>query len=165
MATKKKSPATKATRKKISTPSKTEPKNWARRLIFEYDGSAVKLVSEQRLAMVAPPPQSLLSRPEERGFWIELRDAKNLPVYRRSIERPMEEDMEVLADDNLRPLRRVAVNKPKGTFFVVVPDLAVARQIVFRGDATRTAKEQKDQKAPAVEDLHRFDLRKIAKGS
>lgn len=161
MATKKTKALPKVKAKRSDVPRKAEqPVSWARRLIFDFNGANVKMVSEHRLAMVAPPPQSLLSRPDERGFWVELRDDKNLPVYRRAIDRPMQSDLEVVVDDKDRPLARIAAPKQTGTFFVIVPDLASARQVVFRGETAKAG-----QKAGAMADLHRFDLRKIAKGN
>ena len=113
------------------------PKNQAVRLIFEYRGTEVKIVSEQRVRMLPPPPHPLIPRADERGVWLELRDDAGRPLYRRVIENPIRQDIEVVTDDDDRPLGRIPVKRPQGTFSVVVPFIQASRRIALVGDIGR----------------------------
>ena len=130
-----------------------KPRNRALRLVFEYDGTDIKLISQQRLAMLAPPPHPLVSRENERGFWVLLSDAEGRPLYRRVMDNPIRQDIEVVADDPDRPLARVRVAEPRGQFFVVVPDIPASRSIALFGEAVSV-----DVKPAPSRELCRFKL-------
>ncbi|MBZ4319244.1 hypothetical protein [Streptomyces huiliensis] len=113
------------------------------RLIFEYEGPDIRLVSRQRVD-AAPPPTDDLSettgpagsdatdeRPGVKGFWVELRDARQQPLYRRVMHPPVRYDAEVFSDDPDRSLARVPVDEPKGAFAVLVPELADADHVAL----------------------------------
>jgi len=104
------------------------------RAFFEYDGRDVKLVSVQSLEMLAPPPQAIFPRPNEQGSWFELRDGEGRTLYRRVIENPIRQDIEVITDDPEHSLSRVAVETPHGLFFLIAPDIPQAREIVLVAD-------------------------------
>ncbi len=134
-------------------PTGGDPRNRSVRLVFEYEGTEIKLISHQRVAMVPNPPHALVPRHDERGFWLVLADADEHPLYRRVIDNPIRHDIEVVADDPHYPLTRVKVEKPHGRFFVVVPDIPAARSVALFGHAAAPG-----AKPTAVKQLHRFDL-------
>ncbi len=100
------------------------------RLTVEYEGSRLTLVSQRRVAMLAPAPRRLTPGPEERGFWVELRDERDEPLYRQTLHEPISEDLEVVADDGVS-LARVPRENVVGRFSVVVPDLSAAQAVSF----------------------------------
>ena len=104
------------------------------RMTVEYDGSDLTLVSQRRVAMLAPAPQRLTAHPDERGYWVELRDDGDEPLYRQTLHEPIREDLEVVADDGVS-LARVSRESVVGRFSVVVPDLPAAQAVSFVGPA------------------------------
>jgi hypothetical protein len=104
-----------------------------RRLTFAYEGDQVRLVSEQRVTMIAPPsyPLDLLER--QAGFTVILRDERGEPVYGRVIQNPFQFDLEVFDKDPARSIRREPNPHPRGTFVVLVPALENALRLEFFG--------------------------------
>lgn len=101
------------------------------RLIFEYEGTDIRLVSRQRVEMIPPPSDPLREEQDLHGFWVEVRDAELRPLYRRVMHPPVRHDAEVFSDDPGRSLARVPVDEPKGAFAVLVPDIAEADHIAL----------------------------------
>src|SRR5271166_4139570 len=69
------------------------------RLVFSFDGGQVSLLSQQSVEMVLPSSDPVEGTEDRTGFWYELRDAQDRPVYRKVIHNPMREDVEVFSDD------------------------------------------------------------------
>lgn len=106
------------------------PSNRALRLTFQYDGPNVKLISSQSVEMKLPPSHPLTGQEGQSGFWFTLSDAQGKPVYRRVLQNPIRYDREVFSNDPKQPsIQRVKVDEPKGTFVVLVPELAGARTL------------------------------------
>ncbi|MGK5637582.1 hypothetical protein ACSNOK_04575 [Streptomyces sp. URMC 126] len=107
------------------------------RLIFEYEGPDIRLVSRQRVDAAPPPSEDLAGTeatdegPDVKGFWVELRDAQRQPLYRRVMHPPVRYDAEVFSDDPDRSLARVPVEEPKGAFAVLVPEIAEADHVAL----------------------------------
>ncbi|MGH8027952.1 MAG: hypothetical protein ACREO0_14630 [Pseudoxanthomonas sp.] len=133
------------------------------RLVFEQRGGELKLVSTQRLNMIAPPPQALLPKRDTRGSWFELRDGEGRPVYRRTIESPLQ-DIEVVADAPGEALRRIDDDRGIRAFFVIVPDIAGARRFVVHAEPRRASRDDAG-KAALTAATHEFDLSDIDKGA
>lgn len=135
----------------------------ALRLVFELRAGEMKLVSSQRLNMVVPPPQALLPKRDTRGSWLELRDREGRPVYRRTIDNP-HQGVEVVSDGPKDSLRRIDDDQRVRSFFVIVPDIAGARNFVVHAQARTTGREDADKLAPEGF-THQFDLSDIDKGA
>ena len=104
--------------------------NRALRLPVQYDGPNVKLISSQSVEMKLPPSHSLTEPEGQSGFWFTLSDSQGNPVYRRVLQNPIRYDREVFSNDPKQPsIQRVKVDEPKGTFVVLVPDVAAARTL------------------------------------
>ncbi len=142
--------------------SRRGPGNRSLRITFEYRDDDVKMVSVQRLAMMPPPPQGVTPRENERGSWVELHDSEGRAIYRRAIANPIRRDIEVVAEDPERPLARVRAEEVRGTFFVIVPDLAEARRVVLRTEPS--AAPGAAALAAAEPKVHEFDLPGNEKG-
>jgi hypothetical protein len=115
----------------------SRPRNRALRAVFEYKGQEVRLASVQSLEMLAPPPQAIFPRPNERGTWFELRDREGRTLYRRVIDNPIREDIEVITDDPDHPLSRIAAEQREGIFFLLAPDIPQARELVIVTEPAR----------------------------
>jgi hypothetical protein len=67
---------------------------------------------------------------DQTGTWVTLSDAQGTPVYRRTLQNPIRYDREVFSNNPAHPsIQRVPVEKPKGTFVLLVPDLPEARNV------------------------------------
>ena len=100
-----------------------------RRLTFEYDGDSVQLVSEQHVRMIVPPSQPVEHAPSPNALAVVMRDAKEQPVYQFAHTSPLRHDAEVFGDDPYGKPQRVAVERPKGTFVLLVPDVPGAQTL------------------------------------
>lgn len=134
-------------------PTGRETRAQSVRLMFEYKGAEIKLISQDRVSMVPPPPHPLMPRQGERGFWLEVSDGEGRPLYRRVIDNPLRQDLEVITDDPDQPLARIKVPTRSGRFFVVVPYIQAARNIALFGES-----DESDAKATPARELRRFDL-------
>jgi hypothetical protein len=122
------------------------------RLTVDYDGSELTLVSQRRVAMLAPAPRGPRADSEERGYWVELRDEGDEPLYRQTLHEPIREDLEVVADDGVS-LARVSRETVAGRFSVVVPDLPAAQAVTFVGPA-----DPLEAAGAQTRELARFEL-------
>jgi hypothetical protein len=121
------------------------------RLVFEYEGDKLEVRDEIATETAIAPSDPIRGYEGESGFWIELRDDKGELVFRRILNNPIQFDVE--SHDPELGTRRHAVEKPRGVFTVLVPDVADARDLIVVAsplDAERRA-------APA-EPLVRFRL-------
>lgn len=110
----------------------SEPSAW--RLTFEYDDGGVRLVAQQRVAMLAPPDDSALTLNARAGYWIEVRDATGHGLYRQILVNPMPSHREVHSPEPDRHPRRVPViDGSGGVFQAVVPDLPGGVDVVLHG--------------------------------
>jgi hypothetical protein len=124
------------------------------RLIFEYEGTDIRLVSRQRVEMIPPPGDRPADQRSAQGMWVEVRDAGRNALYRRVLHDPVRHDTEVFSDDPERSVARVPVERPRGTFAVLVPDLEAADHVAFVGSRLGRTPGL----APAAE-IARFALR------
>lgn len=93
------------------------------RLVFSFDGDHVTLTSQQPVEMVLPPSDPVEGIEGHKGFWYELRDAQDRPLYRKAIHNPMREDVEVVSDDlRQHSVVRHPVPNRKGIFVALIPD-------------------------------------------
>ncbi|WP_406224111.1 hypothetical protein [Streptomyces canus] len=103
------------------------------RLIFEYEGTDIRLVSRQQVEMTPPPSDRLADQRSAQGTWVEVRDAGRNALYRRVLHDPVRHDAEVFSEDPERSITRVPVETPRGTFAVLVPDIEAADHVALVG--------------------------------
>jgi hypothetical protein len=119
------------------------PRAW--RVTFEYDAEEVRIVAQQRVAMVAPPDDADLLERGDAGYWVEVRDAEGQTLYRQVLATPLQHEYEVFSPDPAEGIRRVAAEQPAGVFQAVVPDVEGAHEIVLRG---RPSPDEVERRAP-----------------
>jgi hypothetical protein len=103
-----------------------------RRLTFEYDGDQIRLVSEQHVRMIVPPPPGQADALG--GFEVLLRDQQDQPVLRFSRTNPIRHDAEVFSPPGAdQSIARVPVDRPKGSFVLLVPDVPGASTLELVG--------------------------------
>ncbi len=138
------------------SPSQVEEKpSKAIRMIFAFDGENVHLVSQQSVEMVLPHSDPVQGVEGHKGFWYELRDAQDRPLYRRVMHNPMQESVEVFSDNPERSVARQTVPNRKGIFVVVVPDTEEGHTVTLSSSPQRVQRTHQ----PAQE-IARFALRK-----
>jgi hypothetical protein len=135
------------------------PPSAAWRLTFEYEGDDVRVVSQERVDMLAPPDDEELLNHGRAGYWVEVRDEENEVLYQQVIHDPIKTDAEVFPEDPSQPIQRVPLERPKGVFQVLVPDLPEGKQAVLHGRPSR----QELREHPAKQ-LAKFPLRETPKG-
>jgi hypothetical protein len=106
-----------------------QPSAW--RLTFTYDGSDIRLVAQQRVAMIAPPDDSDRTFAARAGTWVEVRDGSGHGLYRQILADPVRHGYEAHSPDPAEGSHQVEPEAPTGVFQVVVPDLPGGRDVVL----------------------------------
>jgi hypothetical protein len=125
------------------------------RMLLSFDGEHVHVVSQQAVDMVLPPSDPVEGIEGLKGFWYELRDGQNRPLYRRVMPNPMRDDVEVFSDDPTQSVARQATPNRKGVFTVVVPDTEDGNTVTLSSSPRRIQMAHE----PATE-IARFALQK-----
>lgn len=107
------------------------------RMILAFEGEQLHLVSQQSVEMVLPASDQLQDFREQTGFWYELRDARDRPLYRRVMHNPMRQDVEVFSDNPEQSLARQPVPNRKGVFVVLVPDTEEGHAVTLSSSPQR----------------------------
>jgi hypothetical protein len=89
------------------------------RLIFEYEGEAVRLISQQPVEMVVSDTDA--SVPDHPAHFVDIRDAANKTLARVAARSAFAASAEVFPERPGDPITRVDIPVPKGAFTVVVP--------------------------------------------
>jgi hypothetical protein len=103
------------------------PESGAVRLIFEYDGDDLRLVSQTRVDVavtgfdLAPEPHA--------GRYLEVRSASDERLGRVPVRGAFSSSAEVFPEQPGEPITRVDVAQPRGAFTVVVPAPAAAVRV------------------------------------
>ncbi|MGH3901173.1 MAG: hypothetical protein ACRDTA_23570 [Pseudonocardiaceae bacterium] len=105
------------------------------RMIFEYVGDDVRLVSARRVNMHAPPTDRLEGAEEHQGLWAEVRDTGGATLHRQVLADPVRRGVEVFSDDPAQGIVRAPVERPSGLFVVLVPDLGEADHLALFGSS------------------------------
>ncbi|MEU2857629.1 hypothetical protein ABZ672_04255 [Streptomyces mirabilis] len=103
------------------------------RLIFEYSGAEVRLISKQRVDMLIPLTDMIQGHEEEQGFWVEIRDAGGTMLYSQILHDPIQRDVEVFTGDPEQSIIRIPKEHPTGVFAALIPDLEEADYLVLMG--------------------------------
>jgi hypothetical protein len=89
------------------------------RLIFEYEGDKVRLVSQHPVEMVVTGFD--LAQVEHPGYYVDVRDAQKRSLARVPAPGAFAAGAEVFPERPGEPITRVDVPHPRGAFTVVVP--------------------------------------------
>ncbi|MCA1706167.1 MAG: hypothetical protein LC808_24045 [Actinobacteria bacterium] len=113
------------------------------RVVLDYRGREVRVAGRRVLSLRVPPSDPLIVPERQSGFWFQVEDADGRLLYRKVMANPIRSDTETPSDDPERPLKRVPIPDPRGTFFILVPLLPGAYTVrVFSSppDATPPAR-------------------------
>jgi hypothetical protein len=127
------------------------------RLTFAYSGPDIRLTGSDRLAMFVPPSDPLDALAPQSGFWVEVRDPQDKPIFRRLMHHPIQTEYEVFPAESGGSIIRTPRPTPTGVFSIVVPDLPDGQSLVFHGSPPSTEHRQL-----AAREIARFDLRDLA---
>jgi hypothetical protein len=124
----------------VQMQSKSESPDKKRKAIkfsFAYEGEKIRLMDRQLTDKATRPSAPILEqgpkkgkKPRgESGFWIELHGRGGKALYRLVLSNPIKFHAEVPDDEG--GFTNLAIEKPQGMFFVVVPNLPEARELVI----------------------------------
>lgn len=142
----------------------------AMRLIFEYEGNQVRLVSQQPVEMAITG--SDIARVEHPGYYVDTRDTRGRTLARVPARNAFSASVEVFPENPGEPISRVDVPQPRGAFTVVVP----VPQDADHFSVVQIAPGKPDAQAPAsratspveggtqITELGRFPLATHAQG-
>ena len=105
------------------------------RLTFSYKGEDVKLISQQAVEMTVPPSDPVKGYKKHKGFWAELKGARNQTLYRRVLHNPTRNDAEVFSDDPEQSISREPAPERTGVFVVVVPATEAGHEVTLSRSA------------------------------
>ncbi|MEO6000371.1 MAG: hypothetical protein ABIN89_26255 [Chitinophagaceae bacterium] len=91
----------------------------AMRLIFEYEGDQVRLISQTPVDMALTG--SDIAHAEHAAYFVDTRDAANQTLARVSAPGAFASSTEVFPEQHGAPITRVEVANPKGAFTVIAP--------------------------------------------
>jgi hypothetical protein len=91
----------------------------AMRLIFEYEGNQVRLVSQQPVDMTVTGAD--LSQVSFPGYYVDTRDTNDKTLSRVVAHNVFSSSMEVFPEQPGQPITRVETPERKGAFTVIVP--------------------------------------------
>src|SRR4051812_39197017 len=112
--------------------SQFEAHSRAMRVLFHFEGTAVRVGATQLVVMTAPP-SDVIPRderpgepPELAGFWFDLVDRAGRVVYRRGMDNPLLQSATIHTGDPDQPFTNVRLSEAKGEFLLLMPDLPAA---------------------------------------
>ena len=129
------------------------------RLIFEFEGSEIRLVSRQPVDVVPPVGEPVAGFEAEMGFWAELRDAEEGVLFRGLVPDPMAQFPEVFSEEPDQTISRAATPLEKGAFTVVVPSVPEADHLSFVRTAPPPGAEALGLEAVSTGEIARFSLK------
>jgi hypothetical protein len=112
---------------------RTPPLPGAVRLVFEYQGQHVRLLSRQALDMTVMPSDPLTGHDTHHGFWVEVRDANDRPMHRIIMPDPTTVSREIYPTKPGESLRRLPVSDPRGMFVVLIPNFEQGHHVTLMG--------------------------------
>ena len=131
------------------------------RLTIRYAGDRFDVVKRTPVRKSVRPSAPLLDDERETGFWLEVR-SRGRSIYRQLLVNAIARDIEVFTTDEQRPMSRISVDDPVGTFTVVVPRMDADEVAIVGPPRTRPGRSARRGKGSdetaAVADLATFSL-------
>jgi len=125
------------------------------RLVLEYEGDDIRLVSKSRIEKALPPGDPSTDLSGFQGTWSELRDSSGTTLDRRVLVNALPSDMEVFPEQLGEEIRREPLERRAGVFTLLVPELADADHVAVLSNALG---EPADQAEAGPVELIRVDL-------
>jgi hypothetical protein len=132
------------------------PRRRALRLIFEYDGNDVTLISQQDVDVATPRQNALREAPS--GNYVEVRAADGGALSRVPIGEGFSTSVEVFPEHAGEAIVRLDVEKPRGAFTVVVPAFEDAAQVAVLAVPAPGAESKTGAERAVPEELGVFPL-------
>ncbi|HEU4389106.1 MAG TPA: hypothetical protein VFV34_14995 [Blastocatellia bacterium] len=107
------------------------PASGSVRLILEYDGDEIRLVSRQEVDMEPPLSDPTTAPAEQAGFWLEVRDSKLQVLHRQVMHDPAMTHPEVFSNEPGKSIVRSSKPVAKGAFTVIVPAVPDSDHVAF----------------------------------
>jgi hypothetical protein len=107
----------------------------ALRVTFGYQGSQVRVLGSERVAMLVPAPAGDAPAAGQTGYWLEVRDAAGRVMYHRPLQDPLQTSVEVFAPEQHLPITRMSNPVREGRFTAIVPDTPDAEVVELYGPA------------------------------
>lgn len=134
------------------------------RLIFEYEGDQVRLVSQQPVEMAVTGAE--LSQVPYPGYYVETRDKNGKTLSRAVAHNAFSSSTEVFPEQHGQPITRVEMSKLKGAFTVITPvpvatdHVSVVQISAHKTDKNMSSAEASSQasNAPAVREIASFKI-------
>src|SRR3954454_12720705 len=139
----------------VNAPDEGPPQR-AIRLVFEYEGDDVRLVSQARIDKVLPQTDQSVDATSHRGTWSEVRDGDGATLDRRVLVDPMPRDAEVFPEQLGGEISREPLDRPSGVFTLLVPDLEGADHVAVLSNSPGQAGVRSAEAGPT--ELVRVDL-------
>jgi len=98
------------------------------RLTFAYEDDSIDLISQQPVDMIVPPSDPIEDLAAS-GFRVVLKNGNGETLYRRVMRNPIPFDREVFSDERAQSISRMPVERPKGVFTIVVPNVTDAQAV------------------------------------
>ncbi|MEW6742322.1 MAG: hypothetical protein AB1486_06155 [Planctomycetota bacterium] len=113
-------------------------------LTLEADGTSVRLLSKRSIEMIPPPSDPLDGWSGGTGSWFVLEDERGEPLYRRIIQNPLRNDVEVYGErpgETYRavPPHALATRQTSRRFWLLAPDIEGAHAVVLYGSSAALA--------------------------
>ena len=105
----------------------------ALRVTFGYQGSQVRVLGSERVAMLVPAPSGDPPAAGQTGYWLAVRDAAGRVVYHQPLQDPLQTSVEVFAPDPRQPITRMSNPVREGRFTAIVPDTPDAEVVELYG--------------------------------
>lgn len=109
----------------------------ALRVTFGYQGTQIRVIGTERVAMVAPAATAAPPETGQTGYWFTILDSAGRVIYHRPLHSPIRVDVEAFSPDARQSITRVPVptTEREGRFTVLVPELADAQTFELHGPA------------------------------
>ena len=105
----------------------------ALRVTFGYQGSQVRVLGSERVAMLVPAPADDPPAAGQTGYWLAVRDAAGRVMYHQPLQDPLQTSVEVFAPDPRQPITRMSNPVREGRFTAIVPDTPDAEVVELYG--------------------------------
>lgn len=105
----------------------------ALRVTFGYQGSQVRVLGSERVAMLVPAPAGDPPDAGQTGYWLAVRDVAGRVMYHQPLQDPLQTSVEVFAPDPRQPITRMSNPVREGRFTAIVPDTPDAEVVELYG--------------------------------
>lgn len=107
-----------------------ENNSFSVRFTLLLSGGKLQLVKKQRIAMIPTPDERCIDQTNGSGSWIELRQSDGKTLYRRVINDPLDEHVEVQTGASEAPFTWKKTSEMERTIIILVPELSESDHLV-----------------------------------